>query len=156
MEHSTVVAALCDSDVSPLAADLQMRKAQAFQRCGNHAAALALFAAIGRKRSTADNFLAQAVCLVHLEQPMEALQCCDRALALDSGHPQAWLFRGVALHRLGRFPEAYRCYRRASDPYRRLRVFAKPWQPLKAVFARLARVFRKGRLNSFSRHSGLN
>lgn len=56
----------------------------------------------------------KAVLLILLEQPAAALTCCNQALWLSPRHTQAWLFRGVALHRLGRRSDAYRSYRRAT------------------------------------------
>jgi Flp pilus assembly protein TadD len=64
------------------------------------------------------NLVHQAVCFIHLGQSEAALWLCDRALQLAPRHPQAWLFKGVALHRLGRYSEAYDCYRRATDTVR--------------------------------------
>ncbi|MEO1094143.1 MAG: hypothetical protein AAFX01_04510 [Cyanobacteria bacterium J06638_28] len=61
----------------------------------------------------ADNYVQQAVCLIHLERPQAALQMSDRAIALEAGHPQAWLFRAVALNRLGQFQASYKAYDRA-------------------------------------------
>ncbi|MFQ4137888.1 tetratricopeptide repeat protein [Nodosilinea sp. PGN35] len=58
----------------------------------------------------------KAVVLLWLNRLETALNCCNQALWLAPDHTQAWLFRGVALHRLGRFKEAYRSYRRASQP----------------------------------------
>ncbi|MGG6241840.1 tetratricopeptide repeat protein [Nodosilinea sp. AN01ver1] len=52
----------------------------------------------------------QAVCLIHLGQPEQALAMTEQVLAIAPDHPQGWLFRGAALQRLGRYPEAYACY----------------------------------------------
>lgn len=52
----------------------------------------------------------QAVCLIHLEQPQRALAVAERVLAIAPHHPQGWLYRGVALHRLGRYRQAYASY----------------------------------------------
>lgn len=52
----------------------------------------------------------QAVCLIHLGRPEQALALTEQVLAIAPEHSQGWLFRGVALHRLGRYPEAYACY----------------------------------------------
>ena len=52
----------------------------------------------------------QAVCLIHLGQPQQALALAEQVLAIAPDHAQGWLFRGVALHRLGRYSEAYACY----------------------------------------------
>lgn len=56
----------------------------------------------------------EAVCWLHLDRPEAALECCDRALACHPDYAQGWLFRGVALHRLGRYREAYQCYQQAA------------------------------------------
>lgn len=58
----------------------------------------------------------KAVILILLNRPQEALSDCNYALWLEPEHAQAWLFRGVSLQRMGRYPEAYRSYRRASHP----------------------------------------
>lgn len=58
----------------------------------------------------------KAVVLIWLNRLEAALTCCNRALWLDPDHSQAWLFRGVALHRLGQSKEAYRSYRRVAQP----------------------------------------
>lgn len=52
----------------------------------------------------------QAVCLIHLGQPEGALGLVEQVLALAPNHAQGWLFKGVALQRLGRYREAYACY----------------------------------------------
>jgi tetratricopeptide (TPR) repeat protein len=52
----------------------------------------------------------QAVCWLHLDRPAVALCVCDRALKSWPQYPQLWLFRGVALHRLGRYKDAYAAY----------------------------------------------
>ena len=56
----------------------------------------------------------QAVCLIHLEQPQRALAVADQVLAIAPHHPQGWLYRGVALHRMGRYKESYACYARVQ------------------------------------------
>lgn len=61
-----------------------------------------------------DGAIAQAVCLLHLQRPKRALKRCDRALGLQPNHPQALLFKGVALHRLGEYRGAYTHYQQAS------------------------------------------
>lgn len=58
----------------------------------------------------------KAVLLILLNQPEAALNCCNHALWLEPHHTQAWLFRGVALHRLGQFRAAHRSYRRVARP----------------------------------------
>lgn len=62
-----------------------------------------------------DGAIAQAVCLLHLQRPQLALQVCDRALGLQPHHPQALLFKGVALYRRGQYREAYRHYQLACQ-----------------------------------------
>ncbi|MGP1373526.1 MAG: tetratricopeptide repeat protein [Almyronema sp.] len=57
--------------------------------------------------------ISEAVCWLHLDQPQTALAACDRALEIAPTHAQAWLFKGVALHRLGQLTKAYRCYQQA-------------------------------------------
>ncbi|MGB3137704.1 MAG: tetratricopeptide repeat protein [Nodosilinea sp.] len=56
----------------------------------------------------------QAVCLIHLGHPDRALALADRVLAIAPDHSQGWLFRGVALHRLERYRDAYACYARVN------------------------------------------
>ncbi|PZV08962.1 MAG: hypothetical protein DCF32_03505 [Leptolyngbya sp.] len=58
----------------------------------------------------------KAVVLIWLSRLEAALTCCNRALWLNPNHSQAWLFRGVALQRLGRSQEAHRSYRRVAQP----------------------------------------
>jgi tetratricopeptide (TPR) repeat protein len=96
------------------------RSAKAYQLLeqGEYEAALSQFAQLAEADQDADCLVNQAVCLIHLARPEEALQLCDRALALNSHHPQAWLFKGVALHRLGHYSEAYTCYDRAVGEQR--------------------------------------
>jgi tetratricopeptide (TPR) repeat protein len=56
----------------------------------------------------------KAVLFILIDQPKAALTCCNQALWNSPHHAQAWLFRGVALNRLGRRGDAYRSYRRAA------------------------------------------
>lgn len=58
----------------------------------------------------------KAVLLILLNRPRLALTCCNQALWRSPNHTQAWLFRGVALHRLGRCKAAYRSYQRVVEP----------------------------------------
>jgi tetratricopeptide (TPR) repeat protein len=58
----------------------------------------------------------KAVLLILLNQPEAALNCCNQVLWRSPSHRQAWLFRGVALHRLGRFRASYRSYQRVLQP----------------------------------------
>ncbi|WOD38338.1 tetratricopeptide repeat protein [Nodosilinea sp. E11] len=77
----------------------------------DYAGALRCFeaAAIAAPRDV-PTLIYQAVCLIHLEQFQSALAMADRVLAIAPNHSQGWLFRGVALQRLGRYPEAYASY----------------------------------------------
>lgn len=52
----------------------------------------------------------QAVCLIHLERPQQALAVAEKILAIAPDHPQGWLYRGVAQQRLGNYKEAYASY----------------------------------------------
>jgi tetratricopeptide (TPR) repeat protein len=56
----------------------------------------------------------QAVCLIHLEQPQQALDVAEQVLAIAPEHPQGWLYRGVAHQRLGDYPKAYASYARVK------------------------------------------
>jgi len=48
---------------------------------------------------------------------LEALECYDRALAIDPDFTIAWQAKGVALHNLGRYDKAIECYDRALSLY---------------------------------------
>jgi len=89
--------------------------ALAHLEAGDYHQAQQAFQSIPDSDRTVDDWVNQAVCAIHLEQPEAALVACDRALALNGNHPQAWLFKGVALHRLNRYDEAYACYDQASN-----------------------------------------
>ncbi|MBW4482894.1 MAG: tetratricopeptide repeat protein [Tildeniella torsiva UHER 1998/13D] len=52
----------------------------------------------------------QAVCLIHLEQPRQALDVAEQILAIAPDHPQGWLYQGVAQQRLGDYKKAYASY----------------------------------------------
>lgn len=52
----------------------------------------------------------QAVCLIHLEHPQQALAVTEQILAIAPDDPQGWLYRGVAQHQLGYYKEAYASY----------------------------------------------
>ena len=60
-------------------------------------------------------WIQKATVLMLLERPEAALGCCDYVLWLQPQHAQAWLFRSVALHRLGKFRQAYQSYNRAAQ-----------------------------------------
>ena len=66
--------------------------------------------------SNARLWVQKAVLLILLNQPRLALTCCNQALWRSPSHTQAWLFRGVALHGLGKFRAAYRSYQRVLHP----------------------------------------
>lgn len=105
MQYSTALTSV------PFASAL--RQAEELLARGHYGAALRCFqqAAVNLQADAlADNYVHQAVCLIHLDRPQVALQMSDRAIALNANHPQAWLFRGVALRRLGRFQDAYKAY----------------------------------------------
>jgi Flp pilus assembly protein TadD len=57
--------------------------------------------------------------MLHLNRYQEAVTSCNKALEIQPKDAQAWIFRGAALHRLGRYAEAYDSYDKAlgnSDP----------------------------------------
>lgn len=114
-------------------------KAESLLEQGQCEAALYCFRQAALEMQSADNYVSQAVCLIHLARPQEALRACDRAIAFDSNSPTAWLFRGVACHRLGRWREAYICYDLATgqSPRKQFRFpkirVANRLGPLKAL-----------------------
>jgi tetratricopeptide (TPR) repeat protein len=57
----------------------------------------------------------KAVVLILLSRYEAGLNCCNQAIRQKSNYFQAWLFRGVALHCLGNYTEAYRSYYKASN-----------------------------------------
>lgn len=72
----------------------------------------------GRERTVSDmrvvaTWVFRAVVLIHLHHYDDALESCDRALALDPKHVEAWVFRGVALNYLGHYQESYASYAKA-------------------------------------------
>ena len=60
--------------------------------------------------------LTQEISLQVIFDAVYGLQNSDRALDLTPHHTQAWLFRGVALQRLGQYAEAYHSYEQALPP----------------------------------------
>ena len=82
-------------------------------RQGDYAVALSYLQQISESERQLDDWVNQAVCLIHLDQAEAALEACDRALALTPDHPQACLFKGVACHRLQQYDAAYACYDQA-------------------------------------------
>lgn len=82
---------------------------------GDYHQAFQAFQQVPESDRTPDDWVNQAVCLLHLDQTEAALHFCDEALVRSGHHPQAWLFKGVALHRLNRYDEAYACYAQASS-----------------------------------------
>ncbi|MEM0981800.1 MAG: hypothetical protein AAGH78_16200, partial [Cyanobacteria bacterium P01_H01_bin.58] len=108
MQYSTVLTSTPVASANCQAEELlSQSRYEAALQCFQQAAA-ELPAAV-----LADNYVQQAVCLIHLERPQAALQMSDRAIALDASSPQAWLFRAVALNRLGQFQASYKAYDRA-------------------------------------------
>ncbi|TVP61774.1 MAG: tetratricopeptide repeat protein [Leptolyngbya sp. LCM1.Bin17] len=57
----------------------------------------------------------KAALFILIHQPEAALNCCNHVLLRSPNHRQAWLFRGVALHRLGQVRAAYRSYQRVAQ-----------------------------------------
>lgn len=107
-------------------------RGQAYGELGQYREALAAWACtVEHLGETAERHVQQAVCWLHLDQPMKALHHCDLALQLDPHHDRAALFRGVALQRLGRYDAAYGAYHQAlgAAPCRRVPA------PLRAVLA---------------------
>ena len=58
----------------------------------------------------AAEWLAASYSLLNLERCEEAIQACDRALAIDQICAVAWNHKGVALHKLKRYEEAIQAY----------------------------------------------
>jgi Flp pilus assembly protein TadD len=56
--------------------------------------------------------------LIYLERPEEALDSCEQALTVEPDDFKAWVFRGVALHRLGQYQQAYYSYDQALGIHR--------------------------------------
>ncbi|HEY9878792.1 MAG TPA: tetratricopeptide repeat protein [Leptolyngbyaceae cyanobacterium] len=98
------------------------RRGEVLASLGHYSEALRNFEeALALESDNCDALLYAAVCLIHLQRPHEALVRCDRILAQVPSHTQAWMFRGVALHRLGHYSESYTCYSRATgSPVRNL------------------------------------
>lgn len=82
---------------------------------GDYHAALVYLQGSVQAPQDSNSLVNQAVCFIHLNLPQEALDACDRALALEPTYAQAWLFKGVAFHRLGRHQDAYACYNKALE-----------------------------------------
>jgi tetratricopeptide (TPR) repeat protein len=57
--------------------------------------------------------LAKGQTLLNLDQPAEALACCDEVLALEPHNAEAYIKKGAALEKLRREDEAVECYDRA-------------------------------------------
>lgn len=90
-------------------------RGEALANAGDYVRALRCFeeAAIAAPLDV-EALLYQAVCLIHLEQPQSALAVAETLLSQAPTHAQGWLFRGVALQRLGRYRAAYASYDRAE------------------------------------------
>ena len=98
---------------------------------GDYATALNHLQQISDGERQVDDWVNQAVCLIHLDRAEAALEACDRALALTPDHPQAWLFKGVACHRLQRHEDAYACYNQAlgkDQANQKTGAVMKTWQ----------------------------
>ncbi len=104
-----------------------LRHGNVLMEQGQFQAALGYFAMVTDPQFQEDCAVDQAVCWLYLNQPEMALQVCDRALTHQPDHPQLWLFRGVALHRLGRFQEAYASYDVATQGVRGVRTARPRW-----------------------------
>ncbi len=126
-------------------------KAQVLLKGGHYEAALQYFRQADiSETSSVDSYVWQAVCLIYLERFQSAVEVCDRALAVDSGHPRVWLFRGVACQRLGRWRDAYACYDRATGQQSQTQVrFTAQWK----TWLRALKTSIKGIFNSH--HSNL-
>jgi tetratricopeptide (TPR) repeat protein len=57
--------------------------------------------------------LAKGQTLLNLDQPAEALACCDEVIALEPLNAEAYIKKGSALEKLRREDEAVECYDRA-------------------------------------------
>jgi tetratricopeptide (TPR) repeat protein len=57
--------------------------------------------------------LAKGQTLLNLDQPAEALACCDEVIALEPHNAEAYIKKGAALEKLRREDEAVECYDRA-------------------------------------------
>lgn len=91
------------------------RRGEVLANLGHYSEALRNFEeALALEGGNWDALLYSAVCLIHLQRPQEALTRCDRILSQNPNHAQAWMFRGVALHRLGHYSESYACYSHAT------------------------------------------
>lgn len=88
---------------------------EALANLGHYAEALRYFEeALALESDNVDALLYAAVCLIHGQRLQEALEKCDRILAQCPDHAQAWMFRGVALQRLGQYRQAYAAYDHAT------------------------------------------
>ncbi|NJN19905.1 MAG: tetratricopeptide repeat protein [Leptolyngbya sp. RL_3_1] len=90
-----------------------------------------------------DGAIALAVCQLHLQRPAAALETCNQALEIYPHHPQALLFKGVALHRLGQYRAAYAYYRRASPASQPARRRWSVFQQVKHSVKNLSRWMAK-------------
>ena len=57
--------------------------------------------------------LAKGQTLLNLDQPAEALACCDEVISLEPRNAEAYIKKGAALEKLRREDEAVECYDRA-------------------------------------------
>ncbi len=63
--------------------------------------------------SRVELLLAKGQTLLNLDQPAEALACCDEVIALEPRNAEAYIKKGAALEKLRREDEAVECYDRA-------------------------------------------
>jgi tetratricopeptide (TPR) repeat protein len=71
--------------------------------------------AAGDQQKSVPDLLAEGQSLLNANQPEQALQCFEAALAVEPGHAEALIKKGGALERLGRLDEAITCYDRAIE-----------------------------------------
>ncbi|MEM1289995.1 MAG: tetratricopeptide repeat protein [Cyanobacteria bacterium P01_H01_bin.162] len=116
---------------------------------GDYAAALSRLQQISESERQIDDWVNQAVCLIHLNQAEAALEACDRALTLAPEHPQAWLFKGVACHRLQQYDAAYACYDQAlgkGQASPKAATVMKTWRQQVAALRSFAKHVKETRL----------
>ena len=116
---------------------------------GDYAVALSQLQQISESERQLDDWVNQAVCLIHLDQAEAALEACDRALTLTPNHPQAWLFKGVACHRLQQYDAAYACYDQALDKGQaspKAATVMKTWRQQVAALRSFAKHVKETRL----------
>ncbi|MGD0059838.1 MAG: tetratricopeptide repeat protein, partial [Verrucomicrobiia bacterium] len=63
--------------------------------------------------TNAEAFVKKGMALEHLGTLDEAIDCYDRAIALDNSMTMAYLSKGGVFNRLERYGEALQCYEQA-------------------------------------------